>query len=124
MGTVAWPVLGVLLIGTAALKAGDRHGTAIALTAYGISGRFAGVAWRGLVAVEAALGAGLCAGIEGAALAAAVLLTGFFVAQSAVLARGGAGVPCGCFGRGGRLSRASAARTALLAACCAAVPLT
>ena len=39
------------------------------------------------------------------------------------LARGGEGAPCGCFGAGGRLSRASAGRTALLAVACAVLPV-
>ncbi len=48
----------------------------------------------------------------------------FLVAQLLALARGEAGAPCGCFGRGGKLSRATAARTALLGCACAALPLT
>ena len=47
----------------------------------------------------------------------------FCAAQAAALAGGRAGAPCACFGARGRVSRASLARTALLAAALAALPL-
>jgi hypothetical protein len=50
-------------------------------------------------------------------------LTGFLGAQVVALAQGNEGAPCGCFGAGGRLSRAAAGRTALLASACAVLPL-
>jgi hypothetical protein len=119
---VAWLGLGIVLLVAAALKAADRTGTMVAITGYGIPGRLAVPAWAAVVAGEAALGAALLAGSELAAYAAAALLGAFMVAQLAALAQGGAGTPCGCFGGRGRLSRASAARTALLACACAALP--
>jgi hypothetical protein len=120
---LAWAGLATTLLGAAALKAADRTGSTVALAAYGIPGRLATPAWGALIAVEAALAAGIAAGIETAAYAAGVVLAGFLLVQTAALARGGEGAPCGCFGAGGRLSRASTGRTALLAVGCAALPL-
>ncbi len=121
--TMAWLLLGTVLLAAAALKAADRTGTMVALTAYGVPGRLAAPAFAALVGVEAALAAGLAAGIEGAPYAAALVLAGFLVAQVVALAHGNEGAPCGCFGAGGRLTRAAAGRTALLACACAVLPL-
>jgi len=123
VGTTAWLLLGAVLLSAAALKAADRTGTTVALAAYGVPGRLAGPAFAALVAVEAALAAGLFAGLESASYAAAIVLTVFLVAQLGALAHGNEGAPCGCFGAGGRLSRAAAGRTALLACACAVLPL-
>jgi Methylamine utilisation protein MauE len=124
MGPIlAWVGLAAILLAAAALKAADRTGSTVALAAYGIPGRLATLAWAALILVEAALAAGIAAGMAVAAYAAGAVLAGFLVVQSAALAQGGAGAPCGCFGAGGRLSRASAGRTALLAVACAALPL-
>ncbi len=120
--TVAWLAAAVLLLAAAALKAMDRNGSVIALSGYGIPGRLAAPAWMALIVAEAALAAGIAAGRAPAAYAAALLLGVFMTAQLVALGNGGAGAPCGCFGGRGRLSRASAARTGLLAAACAALP--
>jgi len=120
---LVWAALGAILLAAAALKAADRTGSAVALAAYGIPGRLATPAWASLIATEAALAAGIAAGMSSAAYAAGCLLAVFLAVQLGALAQGGAGAPCGCFGGGGRLSRASAGRTALLAVACAAVPL-
>ncbi len=45
------------------------------------------------------------------------------VAQAVALASGRGGAPCGCFGAGGRIGRASVARSGLLAAALAILPL-
>jgi hypothetical protein len=123
LATSAWLALAAILLAAAALKAADRTGTAVALAAYGVPGRFALQAVGALVTVEAALAAGLAGGVAGAPYAAAGVLGGFLVAQVVALAQGSAGAPCGCFGAGGRLSRVTAGRTALLACACAALPL-
>jgi len=115
--------MGTVLLGAAAAKAADRTGTMVALTAYGVPGRLAAPAFALLVAVEAGLAAALAAGLDGAPHAAALVLAGFLVAQVIALVQGNEGAPCGCFGAGGRLSRAAAGRTALLACACAALPL-
>ena len=118
-----WLALAAVLLAAAVLKAADRDGTAVALAGYGVPGRLAAPASAGLVAAEAALAAGLAAGSERAAYAAAGLLCVFLAAQATALAQDGAGAPCGCFGAGGRLSRAAAGRTALLASGCALLPV-
>jgi Methylamine utilisation protein MauE len=118
----AWMAIALALLTAAALKAADRNGTAVALAGYGVPGRFAAPAWALLVAAEGALAAGIAAGLDGAAYAAAGLLCAFLLAQVVALAQGGAGAPCGCFGAGGRLSRAAAGRTALIASACALLP--
>jgi hypothetical protein len=119
----AWAGFATILLGAAALKAADRTGTTVALAAYGIPGRLATPAWGMLIAVEAALAAGIAAGMDAAAYAAGLVLAAFLLVQLTALAQGGEGAPCGCFGAGGRLSRGSAGRTALLAVACAALPL-
>jgi hypothetical protein len=120
---LAWAGLGTILLAAAALKAAERTGSTVALAAYGVPGRLAAPAWAALVVVEAALAAGIVAGMAVAAYAAGCLLAVFLVVQLGALAQGGAGAPCGCFGGGGQLSRASAGRTALLAVACAALPV-
>ena len=120
---LAWAGLGAILLAAAALKAADRTGSTVALAAYGIPGRLATPAWTALIAAEAALAAGIAAGMAVAAYAAGCMLALFLVVQLGALASGAEGAPCGCFGAGGRLSRASAGRTALLAAACAVLPV-
>lgn len=123
LATTAWLLMGTLLLAAAALKAADRTGTMVALAAYGVPGRLAAPAFAALIAVEVALAASLAAGLEQAPHAAALVLTAFLVAQAVALMQGNEGAPCGCFGAGGRLSRAAAGRTALLACACVALPL-
>ena len=120
---MAWFIAAGLLLGAAGLKAADRSGSTVALAAYGVPGRLAAPTWVALIALEAALAAGIAAGFETAAYAAGCVLAVFLIVQVVALARGGEGAPCGCFGARGRLSRASAGRTALLAVACAALPL-
>jgi hypothetical protein len=121
--SLAWLVPATILLAAATAKAADRTGSSVALASYGIPGRLAEPAWAALVVVEAALAAGIAAGVVLAAYAAGCVLAAFLIVQVLALARGGEGAPCGCFGAGGRLSQASAGRTALLAVACAALPM-
>jgi hypothetical protein len=124
VSVVACLVLGLVLLASAVLKLVDPAGTRAALATYGV--RREGLAralWGALVAVEAALAVGVGAGIDAAAYAAAGLLAVFCAAQALALATGRGGAPCACFGARGRVSRGSLARTALLAAALAIVPL-
>jgi hypothetical protein len=73
--------------------------------------------------VEIGLGAGVAAGSDGAARAAAVLMAGACVAQVGALSAGREGSPCACFGARGRVGRASAGRAAALAAALAVLPV-
>jgi hypothetical protein len=122
IGTVAWPVVALVLLAAAVLKAADRTATAVALSVHGVPGRLTAPLWGAAVAAEAGLAAALAAGLPWAPTATAALLAGFAVLQAVALARGGSGAPCGCFGARGRLSRGSLGRTALLAAACAPSP--
>ena len=124
VSVIACLVLGLVLLASAVLKLMDPAGTRAALATYGVrSESLARLVWGALIAVEAALAVGVAAGIDAAAYAAAGLLAGFCAAQAAALAGGRDGAPCACFGARGRVSRASLARTALLAAALAALPL-
>lgn len=124
VSVVACLVLGLVLLASAVLKLVDPVGTRAALATYGVRGEgFARAIWGALIAVEAALGVAVAAGVDAAAYAAAGLLAAFCAAQAAALAAGRAGAPCACFGARGRVSRASLARTALLAAALAVLPL-
>ena len=120
---LAWAAAGAILLAAAVLKAADRTGATVAIAGYGVPGRLVAPVWAALIAAEAALAAGLAAGAAWAPPAATALLTGFVVAQTVALARGGAGAPCGCLGGRGRLSPGSVGRTALLAAFCALLPV-
>ena len=122
MSAIAWLLPAVVLLAASALKAADRTGATVALAAYGIPGRLAAPAWAGLIVLEAALAAGIAAGVPAAPYAAGLVLAGFLLFQVVALAQGNEGAPCGCFGAGGRLSRAAAGRTALLAVACAVLP--
>ena len=124
VSVVACLVLGLVLLASAVLKLMDPPGTRAALATYGV--RRDGLAralWGALVAVEVALAVGVGAGLDAAAYAAAGLLAVFCAAQATALANGRGGAPCACFGARGRVSRASLARTALLASALAALPL-
>jgi hypothetical protein len=117
-------LLGALvLLGSAGLKLADGAGSRAALSTYGLRGEWAARAWAALVAVEAALAFGVGAGIDSAAWAAAGLLAAFTVVQSVALVAGRGGAPCACFGARGSLSLASVARSGLLTAGFAVLPL-
>ena len=119
----AWLAAALVLLAAAVLKAADRTGATVALSGHGVPGRLATPVWAAVVMAEAGLAAALAAGLGWAPGAATVLLAAFAVAQTAMLLRGGAGAPCGCFGGRGRLSTGSLGRTAAFAAFCALLPV-
>ena len=124
VSVVACLALGCVLLASAMLKLVDPAGSRAALATYGIrSPGAARVVWGVLVAVEAVLAVAVGAGVDAAAYAAGALLAAFCVAQAVALATGRDGAPCACFGARGRISRASLARTGLLAVAFAALPL-
>lgn len=115
-------LLGGLLLVAAGLKVAGGAGSRAALAeTYGL--RRPRAAWLALVAGEAVLGAGVAAGLDLAAYAAALLFTGFAAAQAWAVASGRTGAPCACFGARGRVGRGSLARAAGLAAVLAVLPL-
>jgi hypothetical protein len=124
VSVIACLILGCVLLASAVLKLMDPAGTRAALTTYGVRNEEpARVLWGALVGVEAVLAVGVGAGFDAAAYAAGALLAVFCAAQAVALAAGRGGAPCACFGARGHVSRASLARTGLLAAALAALPL-
>jgi methylamine utilization protein MauE len=113
----------LVLLGSVVLKFAGGAASRDALATYGLRGENAARAWAALVAVEAGLAVGVAVGSSGAAIATAGLFAVFAVAQATALSRGRGGRPCGCFGARGRLSGASLARTIVLAAGFAVLPL-
>ncbi len=109
-------LLATALLVAAGLKAIDRTSTAVAAGTFGLHGRVARAVWLPLAALEALLAVGLLAGWPPAAVAAAIVLAAFALAQALAIAAGRAGAPCGCFGSRGRVSWFSVARTSGLAA--------
>jgi len=114
--------LAVLFASAAGAKAGDRLGSEVALSTYGLDGPPARWALWVLVITEGLLAGALAGGIAWAATAAAVLLSGFALAQATALATGRAGAPCGCLGSRGELSWTSVACTLAVAVFAALVP--
>lgn len=78
--------------------------------------------WLALVVAELTLAAGVGAGIDVAAYAAAALMAVFALALIWALARGRAGAPCACFGSRSTVSGRAVARNAILAAGFVALP--
>jgi hypothetical protein len=123
VSVVACLVLGLVLLAAAGLKAFGGASARLALATYGVRGRAAWVVWAGLIVVEAALGVGVAVGLDSAAQAAALFMSGACLVQVGAIAAGRTGAPCGCFGARGRVGKASAGRAALLAAAFALLPV-
>jgi hypothetical protein len=112
-----------VLVASAAAKLTSPRRSAAALITFGV--RSPGLrAWclGGLVAGELGLAAGVAVGSAGAAYAAAGALAVFGLALARVLARGGAGAPCACFGARSTVTQAAVARNLVLAAAYAGLP--
>ena len=109
--------LAAVLLAAAAAKLGRREESRAALST------LTRLPLEAVVAVEVLLAAGVIAGLDAAALAAAA----FMAASAVVLWRaqrsGRAGAPCGCFGARSRVSSLAVARAAALAVAFAALPL-
>jgi hypothetical protein len=115
-------LLAVVLLASAVLKLAGGARARAALGTYGLHGRAAAALWAALIVAETVLAVGVAAGVEAAAWAAAALMAAFTLAQAVALLSGRAGAPCGCFGAGGRIGRASIGRSALLAGALAILP--
>ena len=76
-----------------------------------------------IVAVELVLAAGVAAGLDAAAIAAAAFMFAGAVVLARALRAGHAGAPCGCFGARSRVSTLAVARAALLGVAFALLPL-
>ena len=114
--------LAAVLLGSAVAKLGAGERGRRALASYGLHDRAATVAWAGTIALEAALGVLVAAGVPGSAEAAAVLLGLFTLLLVVAIARGRAGQPCGCFGSRSRIGWGAAVRSSCLAAAFAVLP--
>jgi hypothetical protein len=116
-------VLSLVLLAAAALKLAGGARARAALATYGLHGRAAALAWGALIVAEMVIAACVVAGIEAAAWPGAGLLAAMTIVQAAAVTSGRGGAPCGCFGAGGRIGRASIARSGVLAAAFAVLPL-
>jgi hypothetical protein len=121
VSVVACLVLGLVLVAAAGLKAFHGQAARDALATYGVK-RFAWPVWAVLIVVEGSLGVAVGAGLDWAAQAAAVLMTGACAAQVGAILAGRRGAPCGCFGARGRVGSGSAGRAVLLASALALLP--
>jgi hypothetical protein len=116
-------VLGGLLVVSAGLKLASPATSRGALATFGFQGHgIQRLVWSGLVAIELGLAAGVFAGLDEAAFAAAALMAIFAATLISALLRGRAGAPCACFGAASRVSARSVARNAALAVAFAALP--
>ena len=114
--------LAALLAGAALSKLASGRAGEEALATFGFGeGPVRVFAWGSLIAVELGLAAGVAAGSEEAAYAAAALMAMLATVTVSALIRGRAGAPCPCFGSRSRVSAFSVARSLLLAAAFAAV---
>jgi len=124
LATIADVVLGLVLLGAAGAKLAAPSRTRAALATFGLSTSPArALAWGAAVAAEALLGIGVALGFDAAAWAAALLMLAFAALLARALHSGRAGQPCGCLGARSRVSAAALARTLLLAAALALLPL-
>ena len=114
--------LALALLTSAALKVRSPGPSRSALGTFGVPPRARSAVWAGLIAVESTLGAGVAAGSDRAAYAAALLCAVFAAVLAFALVRGRAGEPCGCFGARSRVTWPAFARGAALAVAFAAVP--
>jgi methylamine utilization protein MauE len=113
---------GVLAVAALAKLASPRSSqTALATFGFG-EGPIRFAAWAALVAAELGLAAGVAAGLDSAAYAAAALMLALAALMVGALIRGRAGEPCACFGARSRVSRLGVARDLLLAGGFAALP--
>jgi hypothetical protein len=114
---------GVLVVAALAKLAGGRRAQE-ALSTFGIDSPRARTAASGaLIATELVLAAGVAAGIDAFAWAAALFMLGLSGALVSAIASGSGGQPCGCFGARSTVGWDSVARNLVLAAGFAAVPL-
>lgn len=113
---------GVLVVAAASKLAGGRRGQE-ALATFGLdSERGRAIASGALIAVELTLAAGVAAGVEAFAWAAALFMLGLSGALVSAISSGRSGRPCGCFGAGSTVGWGAVARSLVLAAGFAAVP--
>ena len=123
VGLVARLLLAGVLAAAALAKAAGGRSSREGLATFGIeSARGQAFASAALIATELALAAGVAAGIDACAWAAALFLLGLSGALASAMARGRGGAPCSCFGARSRVGWTAVARNLALAAAFAANP--
>jgi hypothetical protein len=114
---------GVLVAAAISKLAAGRRGREALATFGARTSRAQALASAALIAVELALAAGVAAGLDLFAWAAALFMLGLSGGLTNAIAAGRGGRPCGCFGARSRVSWAGVARNLVLAAGFAAVAL-
>jgi hypothetical protein len=109
--------LAAILVASAGLKLANARASREGLAIFGI-----GRAWPVVAGIELALAAGVAAGLDAAAYAAAVLMLVFAGALAVAMRTGHAGEPCACFGPRSTVSSRAIARNLVLAAAFAIAP--
>lgn len=123
-GVIAHLLLGLVLVASSGFKLASPRSSQAALATFGLrTAKARTLVWAALIWTELVLAAGIVAGVDAAAYAAALMMVAFAVALLVALARGRAGAPCACFGSRSRVSRSAVARNVVLAAAFAALPL-
>lgn len=116
-------VLAGVLAVSVAMKLRDPRSAAAAMATYSFRNPTAQWSALGLVlAAESVLAAGVAAGVDAAAYAAAALMVLFAATLGSALLSGKAGAPCACFGASSTVSPLAILRNLLLAAAFAALP--
>jgi hypothetical protein len=117
-------ILGGLLAAAGLAKLASPGSSRAALSTFGVADpRAQVVVWAVVVMAELGLAAGVIAGLDGAALAAAALMAMFAASMAGAIMRGRAGAPCACFGARSTVSWLAVGRNLALAAAFAALPL-
>jgi hypothetical protein len=114
---------GVLVVAAISKLAAGRRGQE-ALATFGLDSPRARMlgSWA-LIATELVLAAGVAAGVDAFAWAAALFMLGLSGGLVSAIAAGRGGEPCGCFGARSTVGWGAVARNIVLAAGFAAVPL-
>jgi hypothetical protein len=112
-----------VLASSAALKLATPKGSSSALATFGLaSARLRWVVWGAITFAEAALSAGVLAGVGAACYAGAALMLVLAGVLGLALARGRGGQRCGCFGPTSRVTPLAVVRNLALAAVLAVIP--
>jgi hypothetical protein len=123
VGIVARLLLAGILVAAALAKAAGGRNSRAGLATFGVDSARAQAAVSGLlIATELVLAAGVAAGSDAFAWAAALFALGLSGAMTSAIARGRGGAPCSCFGARSTVGWSAVARNLALAAAFAALP--
>ena len=123
-GVIADLALALVLLASSAFKLASPRSSQAAMATFGLRRPATrAAAWAALIWTELLLAAGVAAGIDAAAYAAALMMIAFAIVIVVALVRGRAGAPCACFGARSRVGWPAVARNVALGAAFAALPL-